>query len=147
MKKNYVAQEDPMGCGVACVANRLGISYAEALKLFDRPEDARTIGYKCRYIVEALRRGGVDARLHHIKHSLRHVTISGRDPEITGAIVLLVRSERYPYQHYLLKTAEGSGLIRGQICMMMPMWRMHLPDFVTCCRVSRITQSINFTRL
>lgn len=107
MMKNYVAQEDVMGCGVACVANRLGISYPQALQLFDRPGDAKTIGYKCKYIVEALRRGGVEARLHHIKPPVRHAIISGSHPDIRGVIVLLVRSELYPYQHYLLKMPEG----------------------------------------
>lgn len=107
MMKSYVAQEDVMGCGVACVANRLGVSYAEALEFFDRPQDAKTIGYKCKYIVEALRRGGIDARLHHIKQARRKAVSQGADPLDDGAIVLLMRSEMYPYQHYLLKTANG----------------------------------------
>lgn len=103
----YVAQEDGMGCGVACVANRLGMSYINALKLFDRPEDAKTIGYKCKYIVEALRRGGVYARLRHIKSPDRAAVAYGSKSVPDGAIVLLVRSSLYPYQHYLLKTADG----------------------------------------
>lgn len=102
-----MAQEDPMGCGVACVANRLDLSYAEALRLFDRPQDAKTIGYRCKYIVEALRRGGIDVRLRHIKHIDRVTVMNGDKPLPDGTIVVLVRSELYPYRHYLLKAAEG----------------------------------------
>lgn len=96
-----------MGCGVACVANRLGISYAEALRLFDNPEEAKTIGYKCKYVVEALHRAGCDVRLHHIKQSDRVATANGSHPIAEGAIVLLERSESYPYQHYLLRAGDG----------------------------------------
>jgi hypothetical protein len=34
---NYVRQEDGFGCGVACVANLLGVSYQQALQLFYNP--------------------------------------------------------------------------------------------------------------
>lgn len=105
--RKYVAQEDSMGCGVACVANRLGISYAQALRLFDEPGNAKTIGYKCKYIVEALSRGGLDVRLRHIKQADRKAVARGKLPIATGAIVLLEKSEKYPYQHYLLKV-DGS---------------------------------------
>lgn len=67
---NYVAQKDEMGCGVACVANRLEISYDKALELFDNPEDARTVGYKCKYVVAALQKAGINARLRHIRREL-----------------------------------------------------------------------------
>lgn len=103
----YVAQEDSMGCGVACVANRLGISYADALELFDEPERAGTIGYACKYIVTALRRGGIEARLHHIKKVDRAPSAKRCHLLADGAIVLLEVSERYPYQHYLLKVEAG----------------------------------------
>ncbi|MBP7760922.1 hypothetical protein KA093_03960 [Candidatus Saccharibacteria bacterium] len=105
--RKYVAQEDSMGCGVACVANRLGISYANALELFDEPERAGTIGYACKYIVTALQRGGVEARLHHIKRVDRTLVATGELPLPNGAIVLLEKSVVYPYQHYLLKVEVG----------------------------------------
>ena len=98
---NYVAQKDEMGCGVACVANRLGISYAQALGLFEYPEHAKTIVYKCKYIVSALKAGGVTARLRHIRRELPL-------PELPdGTIVFIERTQLYPHGHYLLKVANG----------------------------------------
>lgn len=108
--RKYVAQEDLMGCGVACVANRLGVSYQQALELFEYPEYAKTIGYKCKYIVAALNRGGCHVRLHHIKKQDRAaiaIEMLRVEPRAEGAIVLLERSEKYPYQHYLLRVENG----------------------------------------
>ena len=97
----YVAQKDSMGCGVACVANRLGLSYDQALGLFEYSAYAQSIGYKCKYVVAALQAGGLDVRLRHIRRELPL-------PELpNGAIVFLERSVLYPYQHYLLKVEQG----------------------------------------
>lgn len=97
----YIAQKDPMGCGVACVANRLGITYGRALRLFEHPEYARSIGYKCKYIVIALQKAGVHSRLKHIRRELPI-------PDLPiGSIVFLEKSVQYPYQHYLLKVEDG----------------------------------------
>lgn len=96
-----------MGCGVACVANRLQISYKEALKMFERPEYAKTVGYKCKYIVEALRNAGQDVRLKHIKERDREYIRKGEVSVPIGTIVFLERSGLYPLQHYLLKTPDG----------------------------------------
>ncbi|PLS80689.1 hypothetical protein CYG49_04475 [Candidatus Saccharibacteria bacterium] len=97
----YIRQEDEMGCGVACVANLLGTSYNEALQLFEFPENAKTKGFACKYIILALKRAGTEAKLRHI---------SARKPRpkfLPGTIVFLVKSERYPSQHYVLKAQEG----------------------------------------
>lgn len=102
----YIAQKDSMGCGVACVANRLGISYDNALLLFEYPEYARTIGYKCKYIVGALQKAGLDVRLHHVKAIDRNALASRIILLPDGAIVLLEKSPSYPYQHYLLKSQD-----------------------------------------
>lgn len=98
---NYIAQKDAMGCGVACVANRLGISYDKALALFEYPKYAKTIGYKCKYIVQALQNAGIGTRLKHIRRDLPLPDLP------VGTIVFLERSEAYPYQHYLLKVKDG----------------------------------------
>jgi hypothetical protein len=103
----YVAQKDEMGCGVACVANKLTISYEQALELFTDPDYAKTIGYKCKYIVEALRGAGQEVRLRHIKRMDRESVMNGMIVIPTGAIVFLEKSELYSYQHYLLKVYDG----------------------------------------
>ena len=103
----YKAQQDEMGCGVACVANRLDISYDKALKLFEYPEYAKTVGYKCKYIVSALRSAGLDVRLRHIKAADRDEVMQGNVHIPVGAIVFLEKSELYPFQHYLVKVDDG----------------------------------------
>lgn len=96
-----VHQEDDFGCGVACVANRLQISYGQALRLFDNPAAARDKGYACKYIVRALRNAGVEAKLKHISVHKKRPTFEPDD------IVFLAKSERYPFQHYLIRTDQG----------------------------------------
>lgn len=98
---NYIPQKDSMGCGVACVANRVGINYDEALALFKYPDYAKTTGYKCKYIVQALQNAGINARLKHIR---REQPLSDLP---VGTIIFLERSARYPHQHYLLKVEDG----------------------------------------
>lgn len=97
----YVPQEDPMGCGVACVANRLDISYSNAMELFEYPEFARTIGYRCKYVVEALQKADEDVKLKHIRRDQPLPNLP------SGSIVLLEKSDKYPQQHYLLKVDQG----------------------------------------
>ena len=104
---DHIVQNDEMGCGVACVANRLDISYDQALELFEYTEYAKTVGYKCKYIVSALRGAGVDVRLRHVRAADRDDLIQGNVDIPTGAIVLLEKSELYPFQHYLLKMDDG----------------------------------------
>jgi hypothetical protein len=103
----YIAQKDEMGCGAACVANRLGISYDQALKLFEYPEYAKTVGYKCKYIVLALRAAGCDVRLRHVKVVNRDDVMQGNILIPLGAIIFLEKSEIYPFQHYVLKVDDG----------------------------------------
>src|SRR3989338_11081952 len=49
-----ITQEEPMGCGIACVAVALDKSYQSAKKLFDNPEYASSRGYYCRELINAL---------------------------------------------------------------------------------------------
>lgn len=54
----YVAQEDEMGCVIACVANLLQISYQQAKQLFN-PKYANNRGYYRKSIVNALKKAGI----------------------------------------------------------------------------------------
>ena len=49
-----ITQEEPMGCGVACVAVALNKSYQYTKELFDNPKYASTRGYYCREIIKVL---------------------------------------------------------------------------------------------
>lgn len=52
--RKLIAQEDNFGCAVACVANLLNIDYKDAKILFDKPENANSIGYFCEDIIFVL---------------------------------------------------------------------------------------------
>ena len=59
MKKGrLVAQEECMGCGLACVASELGISYQDARQLSGKPQNSSGTGYSCKCLVEVLNRKG-----------------------------------------------------------------------------------------
>ena len=89
-----VAQEDPMGCGISCVASLCGISYQKAKKLFDKPQNAVSIGFFCRDIVRALAKAGR-------RYSFRHIKRKTRYPE--NSIVFISYSKRYPAGHFLVR--------------------------------------------
>ncbi len=93
-------QEDPMGCGIACVAFVLGISYMEATKLFTLPEKRKTLGYRSSELREALKRGGYD--------SFSRYTGRIENLEINkGDIVYVKKCKLFPFGHYLVKTDGG----------------------------------------
>ncbi len=91
-----------MGCAVACVAMRSGLSYRDAIALFQKKESAWTRGYYCREVVEALKRAGF--LYTYAKYdSKKHAPLTNRE----GTIVFIGAGKRYPSGHYLLKTAQG----------------------------------------
>lgn len=91
-----VAQEHPYGCGVACVAEMLGVSYADALPLFgpDATHKAETFGFYCFELCNALRLGGWRAYWLEVQPDTPRWTRS-------NAIVFLPAGPQYPAGHYL----------------------------------------------
>lgn len=95
-----VTQEDEWGCGAACVASLLGISYAKAKQL-----------------VEKIKGQSVNARprgleLHHLALALKKKSvkvIADWNPiEIpNGTIVCISGDPPYDGDHYMLKTPHG----------------------------------------
>jgi len=93
-----IAQKSALGCGVACTASILGMSYQEAEILFlDGRRKAKEIGFYCREIVEVLARAGLDYDYKLIEE------IPGNLEFVSGDIVFLRKSEKYPNGHYLLR--------------------------------------------
>ena len=97
-----VSQEHPMGCAVACIAERCGISYSKALALLPSADLAWTRGIYCEELVSALGLGGFiycseeyDERLHN--HLLKR----------EGTIVFVKECERYRYGHFVVCTKNG----------------------------------------
>ena len=92
-----VAQDEAMGCGVACVASICGLSYKKTKSsLFYDIGDDRA-GYLCKDLVKALRRSGRNYAFAHIKKYEK----KGSAYE-NGAIVYIKEID-----HYLLKTKRG----------------------------------------
>ena len=98
-KRKPIRQEDPFGCGIACVAYVSHVSYRTAMaRYFKSRNGAATGGYPCRDLVDALARSGR-------KYAYRRVR--GRNRLENGSIVFIKRSARYPSGHYLVKAASG----------------------------------------
>jgi hypothetical protein len=95
-----IAQEHPLGCAVACVASRCGISYKQAHKLFKDEEHAWSRGYYCSEVAWALAQTGFDRYRFELFDTEKHKVYLSRE----GTFIFVKRSERYPAGHYLLRT-------------------------------------------
>jgi hypothetical protein len=96
-----VTQQHSAGCAVACVAYALGFSYAKALKLFDKPDNALRRGFYCSDIVKAFAKVGKSYSYCAAK--------AGQKKLLTTpfTIVFIARSRKYPIGHYLVRTKKG----------------------------------------
>jgi len=90
-----VTQQQPAGCGIACVATVLGVSYDRASLLFDNPEHGISRGFYCKEIVQALKKAGKEYAHAWVKPSKKHLLSR------QNAIVYIKKSKRYPLGHYL----------------------------------------------
>ena len=95
-----VRQEDEWGCGVACVAARLGISYDEARARLEHvkgnPINMEPKGLELDPIVHVLHEANV------------HVVADWyADDFPPGTIVYISGEPPYEWGHYLLKVAQG----------------------------------------
>ncbi|MEZ0393039.1 MAG: hypothetical protein ACAH59_12535 [Pseudobdellovibrionaceae bacterium] len=97
-----VPQEHPLGCAVACVASLCGLSYQEALKLFEIPELAWIRGFYCSEIVQALARAELSYTF--AEFDLSKISEMLRQP---GTIVFVSPNSRYPSGHFLLRLENG----------------------------------------
>lgn len=92
-----IRQEDLMGCGVACTAFVLSISYKEALGLFPNGKrKAKTVGFLCEDIVYTLRK-------HNPKYQYKYIKIK-KEIYKPGTIVFLRRSKKYLAGHYIARS-------------------------------------------
>lgn len=101
-KLEAIVQNHPMGCGVACVAFCLGLSYDEALSLFKHPSAAWTTGFYCKEIAAVLSAAGLHYKWWKVKGRQQ-----GRQlPDQT--IVFCAPTKFYPAGHFLVKFANAS---------------------------------------
>lgn len=100
MEYKLTAQEDLMGCAVACTASLLGKEYSKTLKLF-RKSCANTRGYYCKEIIQSLSNAGLHYNYSKVNDQ------SKKYLKLYGTIVFVKRSRKYPSGHYLLRTNRG----------------------------------------
>jgi membrane-anchored glycerophosphoryl diester phosphodiesterase (GDPDase) len=99
MSIKLVKQENEFGCGVACVAALLGITYQQALKLFDDGYlKAKTKGFLCKEICLVLNKLGENYKYKYVKSRLKRKIYQ------SATIVFIKKSKKYPANHYLLRT-------------------------------------------
>ena len=98
VKNAPITQEDPFGCGVACVAFALGFSYQKTLKLFKKgKQKAKTKGFYCKDLVRTLNNQGRNFKYRYIKDMIRNKIYQN------NTIVFIKRSRKYPWGHYLCR--------------------------------------------
>lgn len=94
MKTKAVRQEDPMGCGVACVVFLLGKTYRQTLKLFLNSETkASTTGFVSKELVKVL---GNDYRVGFAKRNKSKIYMD-------GSIVFMRRGKKYTHGHFVAR--------------------------------------------
>lgn len=98
--KKYVKQEDAMGCGIACVAYVLGISYRKAVDLFTQKQKRRIRGFTSKDIVEAIKIFGTTYKSVYVGRET--------EPKIeNNSIIYIPKCGYFPYGHYLVKIQNG----------------------------------------
>jgi hypothetical protein len=95
MRKS-ITQEFYYGCGVACYAFALQITYKQAVTRLGK-QQAQSDRFWINDFAEALNKSGKVCRAKYVKSHIR--------PKIyqEGVIVLIRRSPRYPTGHYLIR--------------------------------------------
>ncbi len=92
-----IRQEDDFWCGFACVAFLLHISYKEVFQYFDNPEKAKLGKYRCKFLLDALKKWWLNNY---------RTTYIGRKPEYSipnNSIVYVNKNKKYRFWHYLVK--------------------------------------------
>ena len=94
--KESVTQEFEYGCGVACFAFVLGITYKKAAELLGEVQ-ANSERFWIKDLNAALNKHGLSYERKYVKPHIRPLL------EVDGAIVLIGRSKTYATGHYLVR--------------------------------------------
>lgn len=124
MKYRHIQQLDEWGCGVACAASLLGISYAAAKSLLvsikGKPIDSRPYGLSLRALSKA------------IPTHKAHFNIAEKANRWPVGTIVFLSEETGRYAgsgHYLLRTPQGwmDPLANSQWHVREPQFRKRLP--------------------
>lgn len=98
MRKS-VTQEFDFGCGIACFAFALGLTYQQAVAHLGEIQ-ANSTRFWVKDLTAALNNSGKNYTARHIKPRLRSKIYE------EGTIILIRRSGRYPSGHYLIRHSD-----------------------------------------
>jgi hypothetical protein len=94
--RQSITQEFSYGCGIACYAFALNLSYKQAVEQLGQTQ-ANSDRFWVKDFREALNQAGLTYTSKHSKSLDRNHTFE------EGTIILIRRSRRYPTGHYLIR--------------------------------------------
>lgn len=94
--RQSITQEFEYGCGIACYAFALQISYQQATERLGS-EQAKSTRFWVKDLVIALNAAGLMYTSKHVKHTEKSPNYK------EGTIILIRRSKRYLTGHYLIR--------------------------------------------
>ena len=100
-------QKDINGCGIACLANLLNTPYDKVKKDFEKKFYNIDRGINIADMVRYLKIHNLDYRSKFFNTNNYNASEAGKYSKITNSITLIVKSDKYPIGHYLLRTEEG----------------------------------------
>lgn len=95
MRKS-ITQEFDYGCGIACYAFALNISYKEAERILG-PEQSASTRFWVKDLTQKLNQAGLKYSSRHLNQTLKKQIYND------GTIVLIRRSKKYIAGHYLIR--------------------------------------------
>ena len=96
-----ITQKNKFGCGIACVASVLNISYERALEIFPLGKVmAKKRGFLCSEMIFYLKKAGRNYIYRYLNKKHKRKIYKN------GTIVFIKRSVKYPSGHYLCRFGD-----------------------------------------
>ena len=109
-KKKLQHQKDRNGCGIACIANLLDRSYDWVKEDFENSFYTIEKGIKIFDVVKYLKKHNLDYVSKFFNQNKKYKLNSkeaDKFSKIEGSVTLIVKNDKYPVGHYLLRTKSG----------------------------------------
>lgn len=94
--KQSITQEFEYGCGIACFAFLLGVSYKQAAKMLGEVQ-SKSDRFWVKDLCSALNAQGLNYKRNYVKQHIKPILLKD------GTIVLIGRSKTHPTGHYLVR--------------------------------------------
>jgi ABC-type bacteriocin/lantibiotic exporter with double-glycine peptidase domain len=96
MKKYSISQKHNLGCGAACLAFLLNISYDKVVNYFGEKK-LNNEGLYLKEMIKFLKKYGYEGDYKYLKPKLKRKIYK------SGTIVFIKRDKNYPYGHYFVR--------------------------------------------